>query len=54
MQVVQFPVFHIVIHSHVQTVLREYKVMSGYGGSVYLSNSQSEGQGKKEWHCNYR
>lgn len=54
MQVVQFPVFHIVIHSHVQTVLREYKVMSGYGGSVYLSNSQSEGQGKKEWYCNYK
>lgn len=39
MQVVQFPVFHIVIHSQVQTVLREYKVMSGYGGSVYLSVS---------------
>lgn len=25
MQVVQFPVFHIVIHSHVQTMLRDIK-----------------------------
>lgn len=44
-------------HSHSQSCANNaerYKVMSGYGGSVCLSNSQSEGQGKKEWYCNYK
>lgn len=44
--VLHFPVVHMVIRNHVQELLRDYKMMSSWGGTVCLYNSQSEGRGR--------